>query len=381
MYPMFYRAIATESAIELDLEALLDQPYLTQGSPGIGGVAKSVPQDFIVEEIPLYELSGEGEHVWIKIRKTALDAQSLADLVAEKTGVTRHEVGFAGLKDKSAVTTQWFSVHHHTLDPQSLIGPWGESVEVLEATRHTNKLKVGHLVGNRFTLTIRHVDPERIDDGAKIIETIRASGVPNYFGPQRFGSGRRTFWQGWNAITKGQLAPHLRKNKRLRSLSLSAVQSAVFNYIVAQRIAGGTFTSALVGDILEKAEGGLARVDAENQAEWSDAVARGLATPTGPMMASRMLRATDEVADMESRAVALFGLDEAMFERRRGDLRGERRPLSVRVEDLTYDAVQEDVVRVGFSLPSGSYATVLLRELMKNDHYNGPSTESLPAHA
>lgn len=371
---IFYPAGAQESAIELDLENLLAQPYLTADLPGIGGVAKSKPEDFIVEELPLYPLSGEGEHVWIKLEKTGLDANSLVDLVAQKAHVERTDVGFAGLKDKSAITTQWVSIHDRRIDPQTLMGPWTDTVRVVEATRHANKLKVGHLRGNHFTLTIRQVAPEKVDDGAKIVEVIRQIGVPNYFGPQRFGTDRRTFWQGWTAIAKNDLAPHLRRNKRLRSLSLSAVQSAVFNHVLTKRIEANALGKALLGDVLEKSGGGLARVDAENIEAWSAAVGRGEAIPTGPMIASRMLRPTLLVDAIERESMQAFGLTDEMFERRRSEMRGERRPLSIRVSDLTYEVIEDDVVRVGFSLPSGSYATVLLRELMKNNAYNGTPT-------
>ncbi len=373
-YPIFYLARSPESAIELDLETLLAQPYLTADLPGVGGVAKTNPEDFRVTELPLYAASGEGEHVWFRVQKVGMDGQTLVDKVADRFGVSRSEVGFAGFKDKYAVTQQWMSVWDRALDPAELMGQWSEEITVLEATRHTNKLKMGQLEGNHFVLTLRDVPADQIVFAEAILERIKSHGVPNYFGPQRFGHGFRTFWQGWNAIALGQLAPHLRKNKRMRSLSLNAVQSAVFNHVLTQRIESGTFSTAVVGDVLEKKEGGLARVDTENLAEWQANVAAGLAWPTGPMMAARMLRATDGVAEQEAESMALFGLTEEMFARRRTDLRGERRPLTVRADNVEFEQLGNDAIRVGFSLPSGSYATVLLRELMKNEDFNGPTS-------
>lgn len=371
---MFYLARAPESAIELELDRLFESSYLTP-TAGIGGVAKSTALDFCVDEIPLYPLSGEGEHLWLKIRKVSIDAQTLLERVAERFGMHANDVGCAGLKDKEAVTTQWLSVHVKG-DPETLVGPLADGIEVVEATRHANKLKMGHLKGNHFTITLRDVDEARMEDAFETMRMLSAMGVPNYFGPQRFGHGRRTFVQGWRALAQGELTPFLRKNKRMRQLSLNAVQSAMFNRVLHLRISSGHFATPMCGDVLEKHEGGLFRVDASNLAEAAQLLTSGAAVPTGPMMASRMLRATDEVAGIEDRVMAEFGLTAEMFERRRSELRGERRPLAVRLSDVHVEALEPGVIQIGFSLPSGSYATVLLRELMKNEAFNGSASPS-----
>lgn len=367
-----YPGPTSESAIELDLDTLFVQTFLTADQPGIGGVAKANPQDFVVTEIPLYAPSGEGEHVWLRLQKTNLDANTMIDRVAQRFDVPRADVGLAGLKDKDAITTQWVSVASKA-DPEPFLGTWDEHIQVLEATRHTNKIKMGHLEANHFLITLRDVLPGAATRAREVLNTLQHIGVPNYYGPQRFGYQRRTFIQGWQAIARGELTPFLRKNKRIRILSLNAVQSAVFNYILNQRILSGTLATALNGDILEKHAGGLHRVDLENQSLSQALISQGHAVPTGPMMASRMLRPTADVAQLEDQALAAFQLDEAMFERRRSELRGERRPLAVRTQNLTLEEIDDSTLRVGFSLPSGSYATVLLRELMKNDAFNGPS--------
>lgn len=336
-------------------------------------MAKSRPEDFVVTEIPLYAPCGEGEHVWLKIQKINLDANTLIDRIAERFDAPRGDVGVAGLKDKDAVTTQWISVSSRT-DPAEFLGRWDDQIEVLEATRHSNKIKMGHLEANHFLITLRHVTPGAATSAKQVLDTLQTIGVPNYYGPQRFGYQRRTFIQGWQAIAQGELSPFLRKNKRIRILSLNAVQSAVFNYVLNQRVKSGTLGTALNGDVLEKHAGGLHRVDETNIDESTALITTGQAVPTGPMMASRMLRPTATVAELEAHALSQFRLDDAMFDRRRSELRGERRPLAVRASDITVEEIDDDTIRIGFSLPSGSYATVLLRELMKNDAFNGPST-------
>ncbi len=353
-----------------DTELLLHTPYITSSSPGIGGAIRSNPEDFVVREIPIYVPCGDGDHLYLRVRKRGLTTPHLIDRLAAHFHVDARDIGSAGLKDKHAITEQWISVPWRPLqidDAETVVGGLDENIEILEASRHTNKLKMGHLKGNHFTITIRGVHPESLAIAAEVVETLRKKGLPNYYGPQRFGRDQKTFWMGWRALHDNTLDPAIRRNERLRRLALNAVQSAMFNAVLAERVDTSTLDHARVGDILEKSEGGLMRVDHQNLNDMDLAVQSHLASPTGPMFGSRMLQPTDDVEAVELAARERFGITTEHLEKHRNTLRGERRCLRISPDDLTLEECNTNALILGFSLPSGSYATVLLRELMKND--------------
>ena len=163
-------------------------PYLTADIPGIGGDIKTLAADFFVEEIPSYERSGSGTHVYVFIQKKNMSTQDVIDYVAKELNIRKQDIGYAGRKDARAITRQWLSIEH--IDPAKLARIETKSLKILDVTRHTNKLKVGHLNGNRFTIRLRNLNTpmqEAVSVAESILDILAAKGVPNYFGPQRFG--------------------------------------------------------------------------------------------------------------------------------------------------------------------------------------------------
>ena len=160
-------------------------PYLTAEIPGIGGILKQRREDFFVQEIPLYEPSGQGEHVYCEIEKVGLSTFEAVDRLAQALGVNPRDIGYAGMKDANAVTQQVFSIAG--TDESAVMNLHLAGLRVLWAARHGNKLRLGHLKGNRFAAKIRQVNPTDVLKLAPVIEQLQKRGMPNYFGAQRFG--------------------------------------------------------------------------------------------------------------------------------------------------------------------------------------------------
>ncbi|MHC4985968.1 MAG: tRNA pseudouridine(13) synthase TruD, partial [Planctomycetota bacterium] len=160
-------------------------PFLTADLPGIGGRIKQTPEDFCVDEAPLYAASGEGPHVYFQIRKVGVPTPAVIDRIARHMNVRPSDIGLAGLKDAQAVATQWLSLEH--ADTERLAAYRDQQVEVVSVTRHSNKLRPGHLAGNRFRIRIRDVDAGAQSAAQAVLDVLSQRGVPNYFGRQRFG--------------------------------------------------------------------------------------------------------------------------------------------------------------------------------------------------
>jgi tRNA pseudouridine13 synthase len=332
-------------------------PRLTAGLPGCGGLLKGVPDDFVVEEIPAYPPSGEGEHLFLWVEKVGRDTLDVTRALAGALGVPERDVGYAGLKDRQAVTRQFFSVPASAEGrlPSFALG----GVRLLEARRHGNKLRSGHLRGNRFRVRIRDVR----DAGAAgaVLEQLRVTGAANYFGEQRFGRG----------VDNADLGRRLILGKRLehaptrfqRKMYLSAFQSLLFNRALAERVSGGTLSRALPGDVLRKADTGGLFVCADPAGDQPRVDAFEV-SPAGPLFGPKMPRAAGAVAEAEEALLrdAAVTLDD--FRRGRGETEGGRRAYRIRLEELAMEEDGTDLV-LAFTLPRGSYATVVLDEVMK----------------
>jgi tRNA pseudouridine13 synthase len=336
-------------------------PFLTGDLAGLGGRIKQEPEDFLVEEIPAYTPAGQGEYHYLWVEKRDLGAEFFLRLAARKLGVPAAELGTAGLKDRRAVTRQWLSVPA-ALEP-NLAALDGDGITVLAASRHGNKLRPGHLQGNRFRIRIRDVDPAAAGRLPALLDRLRQVGLANFYGPQRFGRGGETLALGMQLL-RGE--PAKRVGRFLLKLALSAAQSALFNACLARRLADGLLRTVLAGDVLAKwPHGGMftaADVAAE-QARFD----RRETVITGPMFGKKMYPAAADVAAAREAAVLeAAGLTPQAFAGHGKMLGGARRKYLVYLDDLAGAVEGPDVV-LTFTLPAGSYATVLLREVMKAD--------------
>ena len=335
-------------------------PYATGSLPGIGGAFKRRVEDFEVEELPAYAPSGEGEHLFLWIEKRGLDARTLMRHLAESLAIDERDIGCAGLKDAVAVTRQLVSVPA-TSEPR-LARIEREGVRVLWARRHGNKLKTGHLRGNRFRVVVRDVHPEALARARAVIERLNAAGVPNYFGPQRFGRQGETLRRGLATLMRGR--PGRERGVWLR-LQLSAVQSALFNRYLAGRLGDDTLHRVLAGEVMQVVASGGPFI-ADDPAREQARLEQREITPSGPMFGPKMRAPTGGAAAREAQVLAEAGLTLEHFARFGKLLRGTRRPLLVWPAELSVDAV-DGGLEARLTLPRGSYATVVLRELMKGE--------------
>ncbi|MBW3540136.1 MAG: tRNA pseudouridine(13) synthase TruD [Planctomycetes bacterium] len=336
------------------------QPTLTAGLPGVGGVVKQRPEDFEVEELPAYEPGGDGEHLFLWIEKRDVSAEELQRHLSRTLGIGRGEIGTAGLKDRRAITRQYVSVPARC-EPR-VDGVNSDSIRVLQARRHRNKLRTGHLKGNRFSVLLREATANAVERAQAKVDRLAPSGFPNYYGEQRFGRECETLQTGMDLLagrtTPRDLPPARRKF--LLRLSLSAVQSGLFNRVLAARLAAGRLEQIEAGDVLQvTASGGLFL--AEDVPRDQRRFATGEIVPTGPLFGPKMREPFGAPAQLEQVVLEEFGLDRAAFGKFPKLTAGGRRPLLVRPQDLSV-AGEPDGLRLQVTLPPGSYATVLLRE-------------------
>ncbi len=340
-------------------------PYLTAELPGVGGHIRQQPEDFVVEEVPAYAPIGKGEHTYIRVEKRGLSTFALVQQLAEELGVRRRDIGYAGLKDTWAVTRQTLSVWN--VPPARAEALTLENARVLWARRHTNKLRTGHLRGNRFTLRIRDVHPEAEARAAPILEMLAARGVPNGYGEQRFGNRGDNHWTGWALVRHDRPALEARGvahlSYRKRRFFVSAFQSALFNRYLAERMAQGTMDDLLHGDLAKKHDtGGIFTV--EDVAVERPRIPAWEISATGPLYGYKMMEPKYEAAALEATLLRRYELTPDDFAPVKAP--GTRRHLRYRPEDLEWRIEDEGLI-VSFFAPSGSYATLLLRELMKSD--------------
>ncbi|MAI24405.1 MAG: tRNA pseudouridine(13) synthase TruD [Spirochaeta sp.] len=313
------------------------------------------PEDFKVEEIPLYPPTGEGGHTFVRILKRLRTSDAIARQIAEVAGVPARDVGYAGRKDRVAVTTQWMSVPG--LAPDEALTLELDGAEVLEAIPHPHKLRTGQLKGNLFELLLRGVDETSEESARARLGEIEQRGMPNRFGAQRFGHGNRNPDKG-RAILAGETS--LRDRRKARFM-ISALQSQVFNRTLEERpLALDAVESGDVARVTES--GGLFLVeDVQTDLERAS---RFEISATGPIFGTKMSEPSGEVALREARIMEEFGipLGSALSVPRGLRVPGARRPVRVRVGDPVLSREGDDL-RFCFGLPSGSYATVLLEEL------------------
>lgn len=350
----------------MPLDPLAPPPLVTAALPGIGGRIKTTPEDFEVEEIPAYDPCGEGEFLYLWVQKRGMGAEYFVRQIAKRLAIPPGEIGTAGMKDRHAVTRQWVSVPAACEARLSALDD--EEMRLLKTSRHGNKLKPGHLRGNRFRLLVRDAE-DAATRLPPLLDAIRRNGMPNFYGPQRFGHDGETFTAGMELL-RGQgrrLSPFLRK------LGLSAVQSALFNACLAARLTDGLLQRVLPGDVMMKWPFGGMFVAEDVPREQQRLEAKEI-VPAGPMFGKKTFASKDEVARREAQALADAGLTLAAFGGFGKLLSGTRRYNYVWVDDLSAE-VEPEGVRLSFSLPAGSYATVLTRELTHSERADAEDGE------
>jgi len=323
------------------------------GGPPIAAQMRREPADFRVDEILGFEPSGSGEHAFVHIEKTGANTEWVARQIARTLGLAPVAVGFSGLKDRHAVTRQAFTVHLGTKPEPDWNALDIPGVRVLDVTRHARKLKRGAHRGNRFVIVLRDArgERERVD---AVLDAIRAQGVPNYFGEQRFGH------DDGNLAMARQLFAGQRLPREKHGIALSAARSELFNAVLAQRVAQGHWNRALDGEVFMLA--GTHSVFGPES--FSDELAQRIKDfdihPTGPMWGRGELRSAGAVRAIEEAAIdaqrdLAQGLEKAGLEQQRRSLR-----LMARDLEASWDG---DDLALSFALESGAFATVVVREI------------------
>lgn len=326
------------------------------GAPVLSARFRASPEDFLVEEIDGFEATGSGEHLLLSVEKRGMNTAFAAKRIAQWAGLPELAIGYAGLKDRHAVTRQRFSVHLPKRVAPDLQSLQSEDLRVLKSEWHAKKLPRGALAGNRFVLTLREVEGGR-DAIEQRLGAIAARGVPNYFGEQRFGR------DGDNVANALAMFGGRRMRREQRTMLLSAARSELFNRVLAARVAAGNWDQGLDGEVW-MLDGSRSVFGPE---PWNDALAARLADfdihPSGPLWGAGELRAASAAREVETSAliddpapVLRAGLETA-------GLKQERRALRLKPQQLQWRWLQDEAMELQFALPPGTYATVVLREL------------------
>ena len=326
------------------------------GGPNSTGKIKTVPDDFIVEEQLPFQPEGEGEHVFLQIEKCGENTEYVARLLARFAGVRQRDVSYAGLKDRHARTTQWFSVWLPGKDAPDWQQIETESIKVVLSQRHARKLKRGVLSGNRFEIVIR----EWQGDKAKLeqqLQQINEHGVPNYFGVQRFGH------QGQNVNKALSLFQGEKVKREQRSIYLSAARSYLFNLLLDKRICADNWNQAVNGDVFVFDQSNSYFKTEQPDTSVLERINTGEIHPTGMMFGKGEQETKGQALEIEQSIInANQALTDGLIKL---DLKNDRRPLRVLVRDLRWAFLADSELRLYFSLPAGSYATSLLREVVE----------------
>jgi tRNA pseudouridine13 synthase len=325
-----------------------------------------LPEDFVVEEVPLYPASGKGEHQYVHAEKRLLTTPELVRRLAQAAGIKDRDIGYAGLKDKHAVTTQWLSVQSKVeLSTATDLGP---GARILAVTRHDNKLRTGHLLANRFVITLLGVDEHALDHARATCERLRQAGLPNYFGAQRFGHGGRNLPDALAWLRRGARS----RNRFEQKLFPSVIQAELFNRYLTARLALGP-ARLIEGEVVRlEGSGAMFRVE-DVEREQPRFAARDLHL-TGPMCGPKMRPAAAEALALEQRLLAELGLSEQDLSALGREAPGTRRDLLCPIADLTVEAAAdrgEPALRLAFTLPAGAYATEVLRQLTHEPFLSG----------
>ena len=341
------------------------------GPPVLSARIRAAPEDFFVEELPAFDASGEGEHLLLAVEKRGMNTAFAAQAIARWAGVPESAIGYAGMKDRHAVARQRFSVHLPGREAPALSILEADGLRVLSAERHSRKLHRGALRGNRFVLTLRDVAGERSAIEGRLAE-IAAHGFPNYFGEQRFGHGggnleaaRRMFEQAnpvRNTASAGADSARKRRiSREKRGILLSAARSELFNMVLAARVADGSWCRGLPGELWMLAGTRSVFGPEPDPDVFAGRVAAHDVHPSGPLWGCGELRTATACRALEESVLHPYQTLRAGLEM--AGLKQERRSLRTIAAGLAWKWLEPHVLQMFFELPSGSFATSLLREL------------------
>ena len=328
--------------------------------PVVTGRIKRHAEDFRVEEILGYELDGAGSHVWLKIQKQNANTEWVARRISKFAAVRPGDVGFAGLKDRVAVTSQWFSVDLAGRRQPDWVAFNSKELEILEVARHSRKLRRRAFSANRFTIIVRDLHGD-VDSVELRLQQLSVQGVPNYFGEQRFGRNASNILRAHEMIC----GKHRERNRHRRGLYISAARALLFNRVLSHRLTTGTWDSALAGDVM-MLDGSRSIFSLE---EADDSIRRRVREldihPTGPMWGTGELPVKGSARALEEEAIKTCdvwcqGLEKV-------GLKQERRALRLKLTDLRWSWEPHDELHLSFRLPPGGYATSVLRELVSRE--------------
>lgn len=333
-------------------------PHLTADVPPIDAQFRAELEDFAVEEIPAYPPSGSGDHVFALIEKRDLTTRQALRRLCTEVGADLADAGWAGLKDKRGVTRQWVSLFR--VDPEAVRRIAAPDLRVLDAVRHDRKLRTGHLRGNRFHVRLRGIDAPGIGRLRTVLDRIQEKGLPNYYGEQRFGR------RGDNAVralrwVRGETRPPRKAFNR--KLEMSALQAELFNRHVAALVDDQALGRVFEGGLVKKHDSGGVFV-VEDVSEAQSRADRFELSATGPIFGAKMRWPRGPSKDREEALLEDAGLTRSDFARWKRVAPGTRRSVRVLVPEIAV-SVSGDTVELDFTLPAGSYATILVREIRK----------------
>lgn len=335
------------------------------GSAVCSARLKVLPEDFVVEEVLGFEPSGAGEHLCLWVEKRGLNTDQLGQELAAKLGLDRSVVSFSGLKDKNALTRQWYSVQWPGAGVWSAGDDWielggdGGRYRVLAQQRSARKLRRGAHESNQFVITLREVSGERDAIEARLQQVAKA-GVANYFGAQRFGHGGRNIGQGLGLLADRRAGRKRRRDTR-ESIWLSSLRSALFNQVLSERVRLGCWDTYLAGDVLQlDGRGSFFQPDLTD-AEWPARLLSGDLHPTGPLPGEGAAVVHDQVALLETEILAPWQsiCDDLAAIR----IPAQRRALRLRVADMRWqwlETAENNTLELAFTLTAGSFATCVL---------------------